>query len=89
MVDDDITFTDINECSTNNGGCDHTCKNTRGSFKCSCNTSYILIADEKSCVTSCDNSGIIHEPTGHISTTGFPNSSYAHNSNCTWIIELP
>ena len=84
-----LRVTDINECSTNNGGCDHTCTNTKGSFKCSCNISYILNADQKSCIKSCDNSGMIHEPTGHISTTGFPNSSYAHNSNCTWIIELP
>ena len=31
----------------------------------------------------------IHEPIGLISTTGYPNTSYASNSNCTWIIELP
>ena len=85
-----LHVTDINECSTNNGGYDHTCMNTRDSFKCSCNTSYILAAVKKTCITSCDSSsGVIHEPTGHISTTGFPNLSYAHNSNCTWIMELP
>ena len=28
-------------------------------------------------------------PIGHINTTGYPNVSYASNSNCTWIIELP
>ena len=31
----------------------------------------------------------MHKPTGHITTTGFPNTSYAPHSNCTWIIELP
>ena len=31
----------------------------------------------------------IHEPIGLISTTGYPNTSYASNCNCTWIIELP
>ena len=33
---------DINECSTNNGGCEHNCVNTIGSFTCSCNTGYSL-----------------------------------------------
>ena len=64
------------------------CRNTRGSFKCSCNTSYILAEDQKTCVKGCDGT-IMREPTGHISTTGFPNSSYAPNSNCTWVIDLP
>ena len=33
---------DINECLTNNGGCDENadCKNTLGSFSCSCKTGY-------------------------------------------------
>ena len=82
--------TDINECLTNNGGCDHTCINTEGSFECLCNTSYILAADNKTCmpnVTDCDY--VLDEPSGRISTSGFPNSPYAPNSNCTWTIDLP
>ena len=31
----------------------------------------------------------MRESTGHIDTTGFPNTPYAANSNCTWVIELP
>ena len=31
----------------------------------------------------------MRESTGHIGTTGFPNTPYAANSNCTWVIELP
>jgi len=33
---------DINECMTNNGGCDMkaTCTNTPGSYSCTCNTGY-------------------------------------------------
>ena len=82
--------TDINECLTNNGGCDHTCINTEGSFECLCNTSYILAADNKTCVsnvTDCDYA--LNKPSGRITTSGFPNSSYTPNSNCTWIIDLP
>ena len=39
----------MNECSTNNGGCDHICTNTDGSFECSCNTGYSLTADGLTC----------------------------------------
>ena len=37
-----IINVDINECNTNNGGCDTTCTNTVGSYECSCNTGYEL-----------------------------------------------
>ena len=34
---------DVNECLTNNGGCDihATCENTFGNFSCTCNTGYL------------------------------------------------
>ena len=31
---------DINECNTNNGGCDHNCINTIGSYQCQCREGY-------------------------------------------------
>ena len=40
---------DINECSSNNGGCAHTCTNSPGSFQCSCRTGYTLAGNGKSC----------------------------------------
>lgn len=40
---------DIDECSSSNGGCQHTCANTDGSFYCSCQTGYELEPDRKSC----------------------------------------
>lgn len=40
---------DINECSTNNGGCNQDCHNTPGSFYCSCNTGYSLNSNGYSC----------------------------------------
>lgn len=82
-------FTDINECLSDNGGCDHICVNTNSLFHCLCNTSYVLAADNKTCVTSCDKYTVIQEPIGNISTTGFPILPYVSNSNCTWIINLP
>ena len=34
-------ITDFNECNTNNnGGCDHNCINTQGSYQCQCREGY-------------------------------------------------
>ena len=83
---------DINECLKGNGGCDHICVNTQDSFECLCNGSYILAEDNKTCienVTITDCNYILEELDGRIHTSGFPNVTYAPNSNCTWIINLP
>ena len=45
-----ITTSDINECSTNNGGCAHTCTNSVGSYACSCNIGFALDADNHGCI---------------------------------------
>ena len=44
-----ILYTDINECALNNGGCQHKCINTDGSYYCSCDTGYDLQQDKLSC----------------------------------------
>ena len=33
---------DIDECAVQNGGCDHSCSNTAGSYHCSCLSGYML-----------------------------------------------
>ena len=40
---------DVNECDTDNGGCDQVCVNTIASFSCECNTGYLLDSDGFSC----------------------------------------
>ena len=42
-------YLDINECKTNNGGCQHSCSNTVGSYSCTCNGGYELHSDEETC----------------------------------------
>ncbi len=42
-------FVDIDECSTNKGGCQHTCTNTSGSYVCTCHTGYQLAVDKHKC----------------------------------------
>ena len=39
----------MNECQTNNGGCNQTCTNSYGSFKCFCDVGYSLAIDGLDC----------------------------------------
>ncbi|KAL4622476.1 signal peptide, CUB and EGF-like domain-containing protein 3 isoform X2 [Arapaima gigas] len=39
----------IDECRLTNGGCDHVCRNTVGSFECSCRKGYKLLTNERTC----------------------------------------
>ena len=42
-------FLDVDECSEDSDGCEHTCINTPGSFVCDCNSGYFLNLDKKTC----------------------------------------
>ena len=42
--------TDVDECRTNNGGCDHFCHNYYGGHECSCRPGYTLEDDGHECV---------------------------------------
>lgn len=44
-----VSCIDINECNTNNGGCEQFCHNTVGSYYCTCNNTYTLNADKHMC----------------------------------------
>ena len=41
--------TDINECSRNNGGCNHHCMNTEGAYQCECIGGFSLLGDGITC----------------------------------------
>ena len=43
-------ISDIDECLDNNGGCNHDCVNTVGSYECSCWKGYFLSDDARTCV---------------------------------------
>jgi len=41
---------DVNECATNNGGCEDTCNNTIGSYNCQCRAGFRLADNGRDCV---------------------------------------
>ena len=41
---------DIDECSTNNGGCEHICNNQIASYDCECRNGYTLGEDLHACI---------------------------------------
>ncbi|HRE88458.1 MAG TPA: fibrinogen-like YCDxxxxGGGW domain-containing protein [Myxococcota bacterium] len=40
---------DIDECETNNGGCEQVCNNTSGAYTCECGSGYLLAVDGRAC----------------------------------------
>ena len=50
-------FADVDECQKNNGGCVHICKNTVGSFECSCENGYQFITLPKDSSPTLTNAG--------------------------------
>lgn len=49
LANDGRSCHDVDECLTDNGGCHHTCENTKGSYMCDCNIGYSTGADNRSC----------------------------------------
>lgn len=44
-----VLVPDIDECRMSNGSCDQICRNTVGSFECSCRKGYKLLTNERTC----------------------------------------
>ena len=42
-------YPDVDECLSDNGGCDHSCTDSDGSYTCSCNNGYQLNSDGHKC----------------------------------------
>jgi len=47
-----LCVTDTDECLENNGGCNHMCNNTEGSYHCLCRKGFYLTSDNKTCIGS-------------------------------------
>ena len=44
-----IWYLDVDECAIANGGCEHVCINTNGSFYCDCHEGHALESDNRQC----------------------------------------
>jgi len=49
LIDDFISYSDIDECEEGTDGCDHSCTNTDGSYYCTCMDGYELESDNHTC----------------------------------------
>lgn len=77
-----VFFTDIDECAVNNGGCMHECKNTIGSYVCSCHNGYVLHDNG----LDCKEGGCKYEitaPHGTIMSPNYPDY-YPRKKDCVW-----
>lgn len=78
-----VFFTDRDECATNNGGCQHICKNTLGSYACSCHNGFVLHDNRQDCKEgSCTYQ--INSPSGEISSPNYPDY-YPSKKECAWL----
>ncbi|XP_037942752.1 dorsal-ventral patterning protein tolloid-like, partial [Teleopsis dalmanni] len=81
-----IFMKEVDECETQNHGCEHECINTLGGYECSCHIGYELHSDKKHCEDACG--GVIEYPNGTITSPSFP-ALYPILKECIWEIIAP
>lgn len=73
----------MDECAAgDNGGCQHECRNTLGSYQCACHNGYTLHENGR----SCKEGGCKHEIISPFGTIGSPNypEDYPGRKDCVW-----
>ncbi|XP_017020584.1 protein tolkin [Drosophila kikkawai] len=81
-----VFMKEVDECETQNHGCEHECINTLGGYECSCHIGYELHSDKKHCEDACG--GVIEYPNGTITSPSFP-EMYPLMKECIWEIVAP
>lgn len=76
-------FTDKDECSVSNGGCQQICKNTIGSYECFCQNGFTLHDNRHDCKEGgCQQT--IDAPVGEVSSPNWP-QNYPNRKECVWL----
>uniref|UniRef100_A0A452V7P4 Metalloendopeptidase n=1 Tax=Ursus maritimus TaxID=29073 RepID=A0A452V7P4_URSMA len=77
-------FSDKDECAKDNGGCQHECVNTSGSYLCRCRNGYRLHENGH----DCKEAGCAHKISSAEGTLASPNwpDKYPSRRECTWNI---
>uniref|UniRef100_A0A8C6T2T2 Metalloendopeptidase n=1 Tax=Neogobius melanostomus TaxID=47308 RepID=A0A8C6T2T2_9GOBI len=77
-------FSDVDECSKENGGCQHECVNTFGSYSCQCRSGFVLHDNKHDCKEAgCDH--VVNNVVGIISSPNWPDK-YPSKKACTWSV---
>ncbi|KAK0142000.1 Bone morphogenetic protein 1 [Merluccius polli] len=77
-------FSDKDECSQENGGCQQECVNTVGSYSCSCSAGFVLQDNKHDCKEAgCDR--VVTGVTGVFSSPNWPDT-YPSKKACTWTL---
>ncbi|KAL1117925.1 hypothetical protein AAG570_004238 [Ranatra chinensis] len=77
-----VFFTDRDECSVNNGGCQHECRNTIGSYTCWCHNGFTLHDNGHDCKEgSCKYE--LTAPSGVVTSPNHP-EHYPSRKDCVW-----
>ncbi|KAA0704371.1 Bone morphogenetic protein 1 [Triplophysa tibetana] len=77
-------FSDVDECSRENGGCQHECVNTFGSYSCQCRSGFVLHSNHHDCKeVGCDQ--VITSVSGVITSPNWPDK-YPSKKTCTWTL---
>uniref|UniRef100_A0A8C9DGP2 Metalloendopeptidase n=1 Tax=Prolemur simus TaxID=1328070 RepID=A0A8C9DGP2_PROSS len=77
-------FSDKDECSKDNGGCQQDCVNTFGSYECQCRSGFVLHDNRHDCKEAgCDHK--VSSTSGTITSPNWPDK-YPSKKECTWAI---
>ncbi|KAK7934166.1 hypothetical protein WMY93_005062 [Mugilogobius chulae] len=77
-------FSDKDECSKENGGCQHECVNTFGSYSCQCRSGFVLHENKHDCKEAgCDHT--VNSVSGVITSPNWPDK-YPSKKACTWAL---
>ncbi|XP_017774281.1 PREDICTED: tolloid-like protein 1 [Nicrophorus vespilloides] len=77
-----VFFTDMDECAINNGGCQHECLNTLGSYVCTCHNGFTLHENKRDCKEGGCKHEIV-ESVGQITSPNYP-EYYPSRKDCVW-----
>uniref|UniRef100_A0A8D0CLR5 Metalloendopeptidase n=1 Tax=Scleropages formosus TaxID=113540 RepID=A0A8D0CLR5_SCLFO len=77
-------FSDKDECSKENGGCQHECVNTFGSYSCQCRSGFMLHENKHDCKEAgCDH--VVTSVSGTITSPNWPDK-YPSKKTCSWAL---
>lgn len=81
------------ECALGEHSCEHSCENTLGSYRCTCESGFDLHSNRHACETQCGRIIDLRdrgtaEASGTIVSPSFP-ALYPNNKECTWEIWAP